>query len=92
MPQKKLLQAPASLRVSGAGQLAAAAERVGAGNGEMEAAVSNLDVLPEVVVPLVFSELYSRFGARHPGLVCLICAALQLGNAELVAPMLWPQA
>jgi hypothetical protein len=57
----------------------------------MEAAVTNLDVLPEVVVPLVFSELYSRYGNTNPGLVCMVCAVLQLGNAEVVAPMLWPK-
>lgn len=59
----------------------------GAGSGEMEAAVANVDVLPSLVVPLVFTEMY----ARAPAAVCMLCGVMQLANAEVAVPAMWPK-
>merc|ERR1711920_258586 len=58
--------------------LAAEARRSGAGEGEKNAAVNNLDVLPGVIVPNVYSEIYARTVHHSPATVCMVCALLQL--------------
>lgn len=63
------------------------AMKCGAGSGEMEAAIANVDVLPSLVVPLIFTEIY----ARSPVAVCLLCAAMQLANSEAAVPLMWPK-
>eukprot|EP00746_Dinoflagellata_sp_MGD_P041671 gnl/MRDRNA2_/MRDRNA2_200769_c0_seq1.p1 gnl/MRDRNA2_/MRDRNA2_200769_c0~~gnl/MRDRNA2_/MRDRNA2_200769_c0_seq1.p1 ORF type:complete len:194 (+),score=17.45 gnl/MRDRNA2_/MRDRNA2_200769_c0_seq1:55-582(+) len=70
--------------------VAAESQHCGAGQGEKEAAVRNLDILPGTIMPNIYSEIWARTLNRHPGTVCVLCALLHCINSELTVPLLWP--
>jgi len=68
--------------------LAVEAKNQGVGEGALRAAVNNLDMVPGLVVPNIFSEMYARLG---PHSVCILCAGIQVANAQVAIPLLWPK-
>eukprot|EP00040_Diaphanoeca_grandis_P018092 m.95104 g.95104 ORF g.95104 m.95104 type:complete len:94 (+) comp26786_c4_seq2:129-410(+) len=57
------------------------------GQGQREAAVNNLSLILQLVIPNLYSEMYTRVS---PASASLLCAALQISNAHLAIPLLWP--
>eukprot|EP00038_Savillea_parva_P024702 m.44845 g.44845 ORF g.44845 m.44845 type:complete len:456 (-) comp6578_c0_seq1:18-1385(-) len=60
------------------------------GEGEKEFLLSNLSTLSGLVLPNVYSAIYSATADSRPQTVFLLCACLHLLNAEVVVPSLWP--
>eukprot|EP00040_Diaphanoeca_grandis_P018094 m.95121 g.95121 ORF g.95121 m.95121 type:complete len:107 (+) comp26786_c4_seq7:176-496(+) len=56
-------------------------------SGQREAAVNNLSLILQLVIPNLYSEMYTRVS---PASASLLCAALQISNAHLAIPLLWP--
>ena len=45
-------------------------------------------MVPGLVVPNIFSEMYARLG---PHSVCVLCSSIQVANAQIFIPLLWPK-
>eukprot|EP00747_Dinoflagellata_sp_TGD_P179856 gnl/TRDRNA2_/TRDRNA2_31374_c0_seq1.p1 gnl/TRDRNA2_/TRDRNA2_31374_c0~~gnl/TRDRNA2_/TRDRNA2_31374_c0_seq1.p1 ORF type:complete len:480 (-),score=54.02 gnl/TRDRNA2_/TRDRNA2_31374_c0_seq1:79-1518(-) len=67
------------------------AELAGVGQGELGGAVANMNFLPSLVMPNVFTVLYTRCADTLPAAPFLLAAVLHILDAEVAIPLAFRQ-